>query len=64
MSNRYDLCQVHIFCDKTDVRKCIDILVYLVKEKFESAPFSGKVFLFCSGKRDSFKALYWDGQGY
>ena len=26
--------------------------------------FSGKVFLFCGGKQDRFKPLYWDGQGY
>ena len=24
----------------------------------------GQVFLFCGGKKDRFKALYWDGQGY
>lgn len=27
-------------------------------------PFSGRVFIFCGGSRDRFKALYWDGQGY
>ncbi|HGS1856283.1 TPA: IS66 family insertion sequence element accessory protein TnpB, partial [Streptococcus pneumoniae] len=25
-------------------------------------PFSGQVFLFCGGRKDRFKALYWDGQ--
>jgi len=44
--------------------KIVDTLVYLVREKFEPVPFSGKVFLFCGGKQDSFKALYWEGQGY
>ena len=24
----------------------------------------GQVFLFCGGRKDRFKALYWDGQGY
>ncbi|HGQ5992750.1 TPA: IS66 family insertion sequence element accessory protein TnpB, partial [Streptococcus pneumoniae] len=23
--------------------------------------FSGQVFLFCGGRKDRFKALYWDG---
>lgn len=64
MINLYDLGQVYIVCGKTDMRKGIDTLVYLVKEQYELDPFSGQVFLFCGGKRDRFKALYWDGQGY
>ena len=64
MINPYDLGQVYIVCGKTDMRKGIDTLAYLVKEKFELDPFSGRVFLFCGGKQDRFKALYWDGQGY
>ncbi|HEW1279555.1 TPA: IS66 family insertion sequence element accessory protein TnpB, partial [Streptococcus pneumoniae] len=24
----------------------------------------GQVFLFCGGRKDRFKALYWDGQGF
>ena len=50
MINLYDLGQVYIVCGKTDMRKGIDTLAYLVKEKFELDPFSGKVFLFCGGK--------------
>ena len=64
MINLYDLGQVYIVCGKTDMRKGIDTLAYLVKEKFGLDSFSGKVFLFCGGKQDRFKALYWDGQGY
>ena len=48
----------------TDMRKGIDTLAFLVKEKFKMDPFTGQVFLFCGGKQDRFKALYWDGQGY
>ena len=50
MINLYDLGQVYIVCGKTDMRKGIDTLAYLVKEKFELDPFSGRVFLFCGGK--------------
>lgn len=64
MINLYDLGQVYIVCGKTDMRKGIDTLAYLVKEQYELDPFSGQVFLFCGGKRDRFKALYWNGQGY
>ena len=56
--------QVYIVCGKTDLRKGIDGLGALVKEQFDLDPFSGKVFLFCGGRKDRFKALYWDGQGF
>ena len=59
-----DLGQVYIVCGKTDLRKGIDGLATLVKEQFELDPFGGKVFLFCGGSKDRFKALYWDGQGF
>ena len=59
-----DLGQAYIVCGKTDLRKCIDGLAILIKEQFELVPFSGKVFLFCGGSKDRFKALYWDGQGF
>ena len=59
-----DLGKVFIVCGKTDLRKGIDGLATLVKEQFELDPFSGKVFLFCGGSKDRFKALYWDGQGF
>ncbi|MBE5059099.1 IS66 family insertion sequence element accessory protein TnpB [Lactobacillus crispatus] len=59
-----DLGQVYIVCGKTDLRKGIDGLAIVVKEQFDLDPFSGKVFLFCGGRKDRFKALYWDGQGF
>ncbi|MCT3323326.1 IS66 family insertion sequence hypothetical protein [Lactobacillus johnsonii] len=59
MINLYTLGQVYIVCGKTDLRKGIDGLATLVKEQFELDPFSGKVFLFCGGRKDRFKALYW-----
>ena len=59
-----DLGQVYIVCGKTDLRKGIDGLAYLIKEQFQLDPFNGQVFLFCGGKKDRFKALSWDGEGY
>lgn len=52
-----DLGQVYIVCGKTDLRKGIDGLAILIKEQFELDPFSGKVFLFCDGRKNRFKAL-------
>ncbi|HEL2056017.1 TPA: IS66 family insertion sequence element accessory protein TnpB [Streptococcus suis] len=59
-----DLGQVYLVCGKTDMRQGIDSLAYLVKSQFNMDPFSGQVYLFCGGRKDRFKALYWDGQGF
>ncbi|WP_259391162.1 IS66 family insertion sequence element accessory protein TnpB [Streptococcus pseudopneumoniae] len=56
--------QVYLVCGKTDMRQGIDSLAYLIKTHFELDPFSDQVFLFCGGRKDRFKALYWDGQGF
>lgn len=62
--NLNELGEVYLVCGKTDMRQGIDALAYLVKSQFELDPFSGQVFLFCGGRKDRFKALYWDGQGF
>lgn len=56
--------QVYIVCGKTDMRRGIDSLACIVKEQFDLDPMSGKIFIFCGGRKDRFKALYWDGQGF
>ncbi|MBF6626566.1 IS66 family insertion sequence element accessory protein TnpB [Aerococcaceae bacterium zg-BR9] len=62
--NLTDLGQVYLVCGKTDMRQGIDSLAIIVKEQLALDPFSGSVFLFCGTKKDRFKALYWDGQGF
>ncbi|WP_255217957.1 IS66 family insertion sequence element accessory protein TnpB [Lactobacillus delbrueckii] len=64
MINLAELGRVFIVCGKTDMRRGIDSLAYIVKKSFNLDPFSGYVFLFCGSRRDRFKALYWDGQGF
>lgn len=59
-----DLGQVFLVCGKTDMRQGIDSLAFIIQEQFKLDPFSGAVFLFCGTKKDRFKALYWDGQGF
>lgn len=41
-----DLGQVYIVCGKTDMRRGIDTLASMVKDKFNLDPFSGQVFLY------------------
>ncbi|MST80668.1 IS66 family insertion sequence element accessory protein TnpB [Lactobacillus equicursoris] len=64
MINLAELGRVFIVCGKTDMRRGIDSLAYIVKKNFDLDPFSGCIFLFCGGRKDRFKALYWDGQGF
>lgn len=63
MINLAELGRVFIVCGKTDTRRGIDSLAYIVKKSFHLDPFSG-CFLFCGSRKDRFKALYWDGQGF
>ena len=46
------------------MRKQIDGLTYIVREKFSREPDESSLFLFCGRKSDRVKALYWDGTGY
>ena len=63
MINLAELGHVFIVCGKTDMHRGIDSLAYIVKKSFHLDPFSG-CFLFCGSRKDRFKALYWDGQGF
>ena len=64
MINLAELGRAFIVYGKTDMRRGIDLLVYIVKKNFNLDLFFGYVFLFCGSRRDRFKALYWDGQGF
>lgn len=64
MINLAELGRVFIVCGKTDMRRGIDSLAYIVRKSFNLDSFSRCVFLFCGSRRDRFKALYWNGQGF
>ncbi|MBM6936859.1 IS66 family insertion sequence element accessory protein TnpB, partial [Enterococcus cecorum] len=49
-----ELGPIYIVCGKTDLRKGIDSLAYLIQSQFDLDPFSKSVFLFCGGKSDRF----------
>ena len=56
--------QVYIVCGKTDLRRGIDGLAAVVQEQFELDPYNQALYLFCGTRKDRFKALYWDGDGF
>ena len=58
MINLAELGRSFSVCGKTDMRRGIDALTYIVKKSFHLDPFS---VLFCGSRKDRFKALYWDG---
>ena len=58
-----DLGQVYFVFGNTDILQGIETRAHLDKSQFNLDPFSGQVYLFCEGRKDRFKALYWDGQG-
>ena len=55
MINLYDLGQVYIVCGRTDMRRGIDGLAAIVRDEFDLDPFSGGVFIFCGGSRDTLR---------
>lgn len=55
---------VYIACGYTDMRKSIDGLAAIVQQQFRMNPFSPALFLFCGRRRDRFKALLWEGDGF
>ena len=56
--------QVFIACGYTDMRKSIDGLSAIVIQQFRLDPFPPSLFLFCGRRRDRFKALLWQGDGF
>ena len=56
---------VYVFVGKTDLRKGIDGLSTLVKQKFQLDPFhAGDLFLFCGSSNRKIKGLVWEEDGF
>ena len=48
----------------TDMRKQSNGLSIFVQEELELDPLSGNLFLFCNKRKNIFKVLYWDRNGF
>ena len=60
--NWHDLDYIYLVCGKTDMRKGIDGLAMVIAENY-GLEFNS-LFLFCGGRNDRFKGLFWDGEGF
>lgn len=56
--------QIYLVCSKTDLRRGIDSLATIVQDQFQLDPYCQNLYLFCGTRKDRFKALYWDGDGF
>lgn len=56
----------HIFivCGRTDMRRGITGLAAIITDTYQLDLFDDAIFLFCGGKTDRFKALYFDQDGF
>ena len=64
LTNPTKIEHIYIACGYTDMRKSIDGLAAYVQQHFGLDPAGSSLFLFCGRRRDRFKALYWDGDGF
>jgi len=55
---------IFICCGKTDMRRGIDGLAALVSQRYKLDLFDDAIFLFCGNRRDRYKALYFDHDGF
>lgn len=55
---------IYLVCGKTNLRRGIDGLATIVQEQYQLDPQNQALYLFCGTRKDRFKALYWDGDGY
>lgn len=56
--------RIYVATGATDLRRSIDGLVALVRERFEQDPLSGHLFLFRNRRGDRLKILAWDQGGF
>jgi transposase len=55
---------IYIACGYTDMRMSINGLAGYVQQHYKQNPAGGSLYLFCGRRRDRFKALFWDDDGY
>ncbi|MGL4820507.1 MAG: IS66 family insertion sequence element accessory protein TnpB [Bacilli bacterium] len=55
---------IYIICGKTDMRLGIDGMATLIQDSYDLDPYSDSIFLFCGNRKDRYKCLYFDGDGF
>lgn len=55
---------IYLVCGKTDLRRGIDGLAAVILDQYQLDPYNRALYLFCGNRKDRFKALYWDGDGF
>lgn len=55
---------IYLATGKTDLRKGIDGLVAVITDQFELDPYRNTLFLFCGSRKDRFKGLLWEKDGF
>ncbi|HGH1680768.1 IS66 family insertion sequence element accessory protein TnpB [Enterococcus faecalis] len=55
---------IYIVCGNTDMRRSIDGLAAIIMDQYALDAYSDVLFLFCGGRLDRFKTLYWEGDGF
>jgi transposase len=53
--------RVYLAAGATDMRKGFDGLFGIARDRLGIDPLSGHLFVFCNGRRNRLKVLYWDG---
>jgi transposase len=56
--------RIYVATGATDLRRSIDGLAALVRERFDLDPFAGHLFLFRNRRGDRVKILAWDQSGF
>ncbi|WP_146196036.1 IS66 family insertion sequence element accessory protein TnpB, partial [Limosilactobacillus reuteri] len=62
--NWHDPDHIYLVCGKTDMRKGVDGLAMVIAENYGLELYNNSLFLFCGGRNDRFKGLFWDGEGF
>ena len=56
--------EIFLAAGATDLRKSFDTLTALVRQRLAKDPLSGQFFVFCNGRHNRIKILFWDRTGF
>ncbi len=55
---------IYLVCGKTDLRQGIDGLANIIQNYYQLELYQSAIFLFCGNRKDRYKLLYWDNNGF